>query len=173
MEKEVWKTIKDYPEYEISNWGNIRSWKNGVYGIRSRPKRLKPAKDLHGYFRAAISKNNKSHTKKLHRLVLGAFVGPCPDGMEACHNDGNPGNNNVENLRWDTRKNNQADRKKHGTINSAKGERQGSAKLKDSDVIKIREMAKRGLYQVIIAERFNICIASVARIVHRKTWRHI
>lgn len=44
-----------------------------------------------------------------------AFVGPCPDGMEVCHNDGNPENNRVENLRYGTRSDNMRDKRKHGT----------------------------------------------------------
>lgn len=47
--------------------------------------------------------------------MLTAFVGPRPDGMVTCHNDGNPANNNLSNLRWDTQSNNQLDAVKHGT----------------------------------------------------------
>ena len=47
----------------------------------------------------------------LHRVVLETFVGPCPDGMEGGHYDGDPGNNRLENLRWDTRRVNEAIRR--------------------------------------------------------------
>lgn len=47
--------------------------------------------------------------------MLTAFVGPCPDGMEGCHNDGDPHNNRLDNLRWDTRANNARDAIRHGT----------------------------------------------------------
>ncbi|WP_248099523.1 HNH endonuclease signature motif containing protein [Corynebacterium kefirresidentii] len=53
--------------------------------------------------------------KKVHRLVMAAFVGPCPDGMEVCHNDGNPANNYVGNLRYDTHQANYADMFIHNT----------------------------------------------------------
>lgn len=45
----------------------------------------------------------------VHRLVLEAFVGPCPPGMEACHWNGIPGDNRLHNLRWDTPSANNAD----------------------------------------------------------------
>jgi len=47
----------------------------------------------------------------VHRLVLEAFVGPCPDGMEACHLDSDKTNNRVSNLRWDTHLENMRDLK--------------------------------------------------------------
>ena len=59
--------------------------------------------------------NIANRTKWIHVLVLEAFVGPRPDGHEACHNDGNTHNNDVSNLRWDTPANNQQDRVRHGT----------------------------------------------------------
>lgn len=50
----------------------------------------------------------------VHRAVLLAFVGSCPEGMEGCHNDGDMYNNVLSNLRWDTPKNNRADVIRHG-----------------------------------------------------------
>lgn len=51
---------------------------------------------------------------RIHSLVLEAFVGPRPDGMEGCHNDGDPANNHLANLRWDTRAANNQDTLRHG-----------------------------------------------------------
>ena len=53
-------------------------------------------------------------TKYIHRLVLEAFVGPCPEGMETCHNNGVRTDNRLENLRWDTSSANNDDIVKHG-----------------------------------------------------------
>jgi hypothetical protein len=55
---------------------------------------------------------------KVHQLVMEAFVGHRPIGMEVCHNDGNNGNNRWTNLRYDTRAANERDKKKHGTDNA-------------------------------------------------------
>ena len=60
----------------------------------------------------------------VHRLVLLAFAGPCPKGMECRHLDGNPQNNNFSNLCWGTHQENMDDRVRHGTL--ACGDRMGS-----------------------------------------------
>lgn len=51
----------------------------------------------------------------VHRLVMAAFVGPCPDGIEVCHNNGNPADNRLSNLRYGTHSENQLDQVKHKT----------------------------------------------------------
>jgi len=62
-----------------------------------------------------IDETGKHYTKRVHRIVLEAFRGQCPEGMEGCHNDGDPENNRLNNLRWDTRSSNLADMVTHGT----------------------------------------------------------
>lgn len=97
--------------YEVSDYGRVRRVLPGqgaTVGIR------KPTTHPNGYQIVALSYRNKQTARKVHRLVLEAFVGPCPDGMEACHNDDNPFNNHLRNLRWDTHQSNCADRSEIG-----------------------------------------------------------
>lgn len=54
------------------------------------------------------------HVLLVSQLVLKAFVGPRPRGMEGCHNDGNASNNYLSNLRWDTHHENMRDVERHG-----------------------------------------------------------
>jgi len=76
-------------------------------------------------------------TRPVGRLVLEAFVGPCPSGHECCHfPDRNPANCTLRNLRWDTRKQNADDKRKHGT--TARGERNG--KLSEAKVEEVRAL---------------------------------
>jgi hypothetical protein len=65
--------------------------------------------------------------KKVHRIVLEAFVGMCPEGMEARHLDGDRQNNHVSNLVWDVYVVNVSDRRAHGT--DQVGDRNPNAKL--------------------------------------------
>lgn len=94
---EIWKTIKDYPDYEVSNLGRVKSNK------RKTPLILSINQYSNGYqFVSLFNKNgHKSHL--IHRLVLEAF---CPqenmDKLQVNHKDCNRTNNQLENLEWVT-----------------------------------------------------------------------
>ena len=73
-----------------------------------------PTLDPKGYYRVRFARDGKMINASVHRVVLEAFVGPCPEGHEACHNNGNPSDNRLENLRWDTKSANALDRVRDG-----------------------------------------------------------
>lgn len=101
-------------------------------------------------------------------LFLHPFIGPRPQKYHGCHNDGNPENNRLENLRWDTCKGNHADKKKHGTWQV--GERNGFHKLTD-DVV--REIKKRNASATVLAAKFNASSGNIYRIWYCGGWPHI
>lgn len=68
----------------------------------------------------SLSKNGRVIAARIAPLVLAAFVGPCPDGMEGCHNDGDCTNDLLSNLRWDTRSANNLDAVRHHTHHAAR-----------------------------------------------------
>jgi hypothetical protein len=104
-----YRPIEGFPGYRVGDDGTVVSTK---FGWRV----MKPSKNKKGYPHVCLSnRDRQSKTLDVHRIVTMAFHGPCPDGMEVCHNDGNPDNNSAANLRWDTRKANHADKLKHGT----------------------------------------------------------
>jgi hypothetical protein len=92
---ETFKTITDWPRYEISNYGNVKNVMTG----RMRKPSVRPR----GYKNVALrSADGKHGHAYVHRLVANAFI-LNPLGLKDIdHIDGNPGNNNVENLRWCT-----------------------------------------------------------------------
>ena len=105
----MFKRIKDYPNYLIEDSGKIWSCKKEIW--------RKPGKQANGYLFVALYHRGKFKQYRIHRLVLETFVGPCPKGMVACHNNGNCQDNRLSNLRWDTISNNHLDKRKHGTDN--------------------------------------------------------
>lgn len=111
-----WRRVPGFPEYEVSNTGLIRSYKWKNRGPDA-PHTLRPMERSDGRQTVILRRNKKNHSYGVGRLILLAFVGPCPDGCETCHNDGNPANNYLDNLRWDTHLANMADAKRHGTLN--------------------------------------------------------
>ena len=158
---EQWANVVGFEGiYEVSNHGNIRSVKSGqLKKITEDKKTNRPFLNLW--------KNNKQTVVRVHKLVLEAFVGKCPEGLECCHNDGNSFNNHIDNLRWDTHKSNIHDRIKHGTSN--RGERCGTAKLTLDQVKSIR---KDDRLQRLIAKDFGIAESMVSRIKNGVRWQH-
>jgi hypothetical protein len=118
--EENWRPIPGRDGYEASNLGRIRSV-DRVIAKRSRSGRIVYAK-----LKGRVLRLNKAGSDYLfvsfrrgrsyvHHLILEAFVGPRPAGRQAAHGDGNPLNNAVANLRWAARKENAADKVRHGT----------------------------------------------------------
>lgn len=119
---ENWLAVIGYEgSYEVSDCGGVRSLgRTTTHGRRIKGKRLKPLRHYGGYLTVNLSRGNKNTSKLIHRLVLDAFVGACPLGWQACHNDGKKRNNWLGNLRWDTLSANQRDRYEHKTMRHAK-----------------------------------------------------
>jgi hypothetical protein len=158
---EKWLGVIGFEElYEVSNHGQVRSVKTGqIKKITFRKLDNRPY--------IGLWKNAKQKIVRPYRLVLEAFVGKCPQGMECCHNDGNPMNNNLSNLRWDTPKNNHADKVKHGTTN--RGERCGTAKL---TLVQVNAIRKDNRLQRIIAEEYGVRQSLISRIKNGVRWQH-
>lgn len=165
--EEVWKAIPEFPGYEVSALGRVRSCRKN----QDPPMILKPYPDKQNYFKYCLYKDGKPHYLKAHQLVLFAFVGPCPPGMQACHNDGNPTKNFLNNLRWDTCKNNHADKLTHGT--DGKGDKNNMAKLTEEKVIEIRKLSSQGYSGRHLAKLFSVSTATISVIVNRLRWAHI
>jgi hypothetical protein len=102
-----------------------------------------------------------------------AFIGPRPDGMSVCHNDGDLLNNHYTNLRYDTPKANTADMLIHGT--RPLGERVHNAKLTDEQVREIRrDPEKNGFAKYDrIASKYGVKPRTARAICSRHSWRHI
>ena len=121
---EYWADVVGYERlYQVSSWGRVRSvsritWDYDPRWGQMRSRRITGKiikRQWSPYVTVGLRKGAYHRSFGVHRLVLKAFVGPCPEGMEACHNNGDAWDNRLENLRWDTRKNNHQDKIKHGT----------------------------------------------------------
>ena len=163
--KEIWKPIENYLGlYEVSNSGRIRRV--------SRENKYRILSQSRDGERRTISLwcNNQERRFKVHRLVLTAFVGSCPQGMETCHNDGNANNNHVSNLRWDTHISNCKDRKRHGRESHTfqKGQITG-AKITVEDVKLIRAIGRQKTSKEIAA-MFSIGRSQISNILLGYCW---
>lgn len=123
---EEWRPVVGYEGYyEVSDHGNVRSLDRvvpkGGHTQTVNGRALSPSTKPSGHMRVSIIGADREHrTRMVHQLVLDAFVGTCPDGMEGCHNNGDPSDNRLKNLRWDTRSANRRDRVAHGVDQNSK-----------------------------------------------------
>lgn len=113
---EKWMPVVGYEGlYEVSDCGRVRGLDRTDAGGRRWPGRIMQlSKRDSGHLVVHLASGGKRKVVRVHRAVLEAFVGPCPVGMEACHSNGIPDDNRVENLRWDTRRSNILDQIAHG-----------------------------------------------------------
>ena len=162
----------EYPGYCVGDNGSVWScWKLGSRShFSDRWRELTGARHSEGYRRVTLSRRKVFRSVLIHRLVLEAFVGPCPDGKECRHLDGDRENNRFVNLAWGTPIENMADMRLHGTRANQVGEQNHYAKLTKEQVEQIRELAREGVRQRGIAAKFGITQLAVSAIVTRKNW---
>ncbi len=171
MNNEIWKIVPEHPGYEASSLGRIRSVTREVPHRRLghtqtvQGQVLSPNRLPKGYRTVMLEGQRR---RCVHTLVLEAFVGPRPKGMQACHNDGNPDNNRLDNLRWDTRDANERDKQKHGTYNPAP-----AAKLTARQVKRIKLRLADGHSLLSIAESYRMSLVAIERIQSGTSWRHL
>jgi hypothetical protein len=172
--KEIWKFVPETNDkYKASTWGRVKSLDmlvfNGKVWYPKSGRILKATVDVGRVLIGLGGKNGK--LRPLSHVILRTFVGPKPDGMEACHWDGNPKNNRLENLRWDTHKNNEADKIRHGTNNECG--RNGSAKITKIQARNVRELYMTGKYSYEgIEKETGINKGIIHTLVTGKCWNH-
>ena len=169
MSDETWKPVVGFENlYEVSDLGRVRSvdrfipgrWKTG----QNRKGRVLSLESHYGGYKQVQLCREGTITRKLvHRLVLEAFVGPCPLGLEACHDDDDPANNRLTNLRWDTRSANNRDK-----LNRS---RQTGQKLTWDNVRDIRVRLAAGEPQPKLATEYGVARCTISQINTGKKWR--
>lgn len=177
---ENWKAIPGFEGfYEVSDQGRVRSVERTVT-VRGRSdgqtakiireRILKPGLSSGRPVVNLRSDTDRRHAL-VHHLVLEAFVGPCPDGMECRHLDDKRRNNALRNLEWGTRRENMADRKRNGLRrHGPRGEMNNASKLTETDVLTIRRLRAGGLTYQKIAQRMGVSLQTIWRIVKGDTW---
>src|SRR5262245_50618733 len=141
-----------YPGYRVGVDGSV--WSCWDRPTRQRPSRLidtwhrlRASIDGVGYRNVSLrnAAGQLEPGTKVHRLVLLAFVGPCPGGMECCHANDDRQDNRLSNLRWDTRGNNISDAIRNGrNCQGGPGSSNGQSVLTEADIPAIRFLHKLG-----------------------------
>lgn len=174
--RENWKIVEEFPNYLISNHGNVKTLKT----LEDRATNINS-----GYELIILNDGEKRHSRLVHRLVAIAFI-PNPENKPCVnHLNGIKTDNRLDNLEWVTHKENIDHAIKMGLIDHSKrknphhklhprDEDNKITKSTKEDVIEMRKMYATGNYILKdIAEKFEISISVVWKIVNRKTWKHI
>jgi hypothetical protein len=163
------RAIPGHPGYEADSDGNIWSLITlGDHRITdTRQRRLSAClSSSTGYLYVTARKSTT-----VHRLILLAFIGPCPPGHEACHNNGIRTDNRPSNLRWDTRKSNHNDKHVHGTWQG--GENNPQAVLTEVQVGTIKVRLRNGETARDIAREYGMEESTIGYIRSGKLWKHV
>lgn len=171
--KERWVSVKGFEfYYKVSDFGRVKSlrdrWKN------YREKILSQNKMKIGYCQIFFHVNAVDTPILVHRLVAEHFCDNSNNMPLVNHKNSNKSDNRYGNLEWTDKRGNALHAIENGLQNDMKGENSVTAKLKNEDVLKIRELAseKRLTYNEI-ANMFCICKNNVSAIVNRRRWKHI
>jgi|SRR5580704_2657730 hypothetical protein len=185
LEGERWLPVPGFGMYEVSN--HARVWSYHGNGRLLTPVMYGPP----GYKYPGVVLCNGPADRwraKLHQIVMLAFVGPCPDGEEVRHLDGNVMNNRWEpgneaetraaggNLVYGTHAANQRDQIAHGTLHLAVkvGSMRLNAKLTEELVPVIRaEYAAGGVTERDLSVKYGINVSTLHRMLVRQTWKHV
>lgn len=170
-EQTVWKSVKGFSKYEVSEDGYVR--------LKVKTRTRMEGHVLKGHLNQGyrLYKMVNDYDEKVvisaHRLVALAFIGDPPsDVHQVAHGDGNRLNNHYKNLRWATAQENTNDKFKHGTVLS--GSENPRALLTEEQVRKIRKEYK-GKYGDIqrLANKYGLSHSAMYSVCHGLNWREV
>lgn len=171
--EETWAQIKGFEGiYEVSTLGRIRSL-DRPQRVRGNGISLQKGQILKqwkqgNYMYCDLRKPCIKQKARVHVVVLETFVCPRPEGMIACHNNGDSSDNRLCNLRWGTHEDNAKDKILHGTHQY--GESCPKSKLTEAQAIAILESTKT---YAETAKEFGVCKSTVTHIKTGRNWPHL
>jgi hypothetical protein len=174
---EVWKPIPSAPGYEASNMGRVRSLDrvvpvaatNSDIMQRSAHTKRRKGRVLSFAINRYVNARVAGRTRLVHRLVAEAFIGPCPEGHIVCHGPGGALDNRLENISYGTHsKNCGEDKRRDGTV--SRGERNGSSRLIEAQVIEVKRRTLAGESRASISRSFGVTPEAISNIATGHTW---
>jgi len=115
----------------------------------------------------------KRKVQLAHRVSFKIFNGYLPDDLYVCHKCDNPSCCNPDHLFLGTNSDNIKDAFSKGRVYRPKGEDHYYSKLKESDVVEIRELAKKNVDKQKIADKFKISLSHADNVIRRRSWKHV
>lgn len=153
------------PEVAVPGFPGYTANADGVVSSRGRPLRPYKVGRNMAYRKVALHRNGVRHERYVHHVILETFVGPRPEGMEACHENDIKTDNRLHNLRWGTRSSNA-----HDTTRNAKRPTSQQTYSREK-VEEVRKLLGEGMQGTEISRRTGMGVCSVSAIKNGKTHR--
>lgn len=166
-----YRELPEFPGYRFGSDGSVWSRKRTSTAPDGDWRQLKTTATRKGYRQVNLVSCDHKVTRFVHVLVLTAFVGPKPEGMECAHDNGVRHDNRLTNLAWKTPVGNWDDRRRHGT--QMEGVDCHSAKLDDDKVGVIKQRIAAGEKHADIAADYGVHKSAIGHIARGKTWKHV
>lgn len=132
---------------------------------------MRPGQCGWGYLCVCLYRNGKGRTRKVHQLVVEAFLGVCPRGFEINHRDGDKENNALHNLEWVTASENLRHAFRTGLRSNA-GSAHPAAKLTEEQASEIRRLTGK-VRQPELASRYGVSQQTISSIQTGVGWKHV
>lgn len=169
--REVFEDLKGYEDsYQISDSGRIFTKRRLIGNQIYYGKELVPQLTQDGYLKVTLSKNGDCKKFYLHRLVAIQFIENSTNLPQVNHKDGNKLNNNINNLEWCTKQENQSHAVRTGLMQ--RGQDRPSAKLTEAEVLEIYKL-KGILKAQDIANKYNVSKNTINCILRGSKWKYL
>ena len=169
--REVFEDLKGYEDsYQISDSGRVFTKRRLIGNQIYYGKELVPQLTEDGYLKVTLSKNSKCKKFYLHRLVAIQFLNNPMNLPQVNHKDGNKLNNNITNLEWCTKQENQNHAVRTGLMQ--RGQDRPSAKLTEAKVLEIYKL-KGILKAQDIADKYGVSKNTINCILRGSKWKYL
>lgn len=175
--EEIWKDIAGFEgKYQISNLARVKSLNRVVIRGNGVPQTikeriLKTCLNPSGYEHAVVQNGVKTKHLSVHRLVAIAFIDNPKGKKYINHIDGVKTNNQISNLEWVTRSENELHAHRIG-LKDSRGEKASRSKLTESQVFEIRELRGKETGRAV-ADNYGVQHACIFAIWNNRTWQHV
>lgn len=173
MTNEIWKQIKGFEDYEISNLGNIRSYNKTADTHIHKTMRINHTKE--GYEVVTLTKTRKY---LIHRLVAETFIKNPKNKKEVNHKDLNKQNNCADNLEWVSHSENMKHAYKNGVIKIPEGGKKTQWKrvLTDEQVREIRNIYiphDKTYGMKALAKKYGVSESVIKKVAHNVSYKDV
>jgi len=177
---EQWRAVLGFEGiYEISSLSRVKSLHRVIMRNTGAPQTIKSriikaSDNGRGYMVVCLTKDKKTKTLRVHRLMAEAFITKVnASDIVVNHKNGIKNDNRLSNLEWCSVSYNNIHALEFGLKISQKGEECFRSKLKDGDVLNIIEGLSDGFTKRAIAKYYNIGASAIWHIANGYTWVHV